>query len=88
MIVIDLSDIIAIFIILLIIIISIIMVIIETIKQIGKKKCYECKNYELYDVCSCGDGCRYKCIKKNRIDDVVSMNCKVHYEKCKESEKE
>lgn len=35
-----------------------------------------------------GDGCRYKCIKKNRIDDVVSMNCKVHYEKCKESEKE
>lgn len=37
MIVIDLSDIIAIFIILLIIIISIIMVIIETIKQIGKK---------------------------------------------------
>ena len=29
---------------------------INKIKKIGKKNCYECKNYQLYDVCSCGDG--------------------------------
>lgn len=58
----------------------------EEIKKIGKKNCYECKNYQLYDVCSCGDGCRYQCIKNNRIDSVVSMNCNEHYEKCKGSD--
>ena len=63
MIVINLTDIIIISIILLIIVISIIKIIIEEIKKIGKKNCYECKNYKLYDVCSCGDGCRYQCIK-------------------------
>lgn len=83
MIVINLIDIIIISIILLIIAISIIKIIIEKIKKIGKKNCYECKNYQLYDVCSCGDGCRYQCIKNNRIDSVVSMNCNEHYEKCK-----
>ena len=83
MIVINLTDIIIISIILLIIVIFIIKAIIEKIKKIGKKNCYECKKYKLYDVCSCGDGCRYKCIKNNRIDGVVSMNCNEHYENCK-----
>ena len=87
MIIINLTDIIIISIILLIIAISIIIIIIEEIKKLGKKNCYKCKNYKLYDVCSCGDGCRYQCIKNNRIDSVVSMNCNEHYEKCKVSDK-
>ena len=92
MIVINLTDIIIISIIILIIVIIVIIVIsittiiIEEIKKIGKKNCYDCKNYQLYDVCSCGDGCRYKCIKNNRIDSIVSLNCNVHYEKCKGSD--
>ena len=86
MIVINLTDIIIISIILLIIAIYIIKIIIEEIKKIGKKNCYECKNYQLYDVCSYGDGCRYRCVKNNRIDDIVSMNCDEHFEKCKGSD--
>lgn len=86
MIVINLIDIIIISIILLIIAISIIMIIIGEIKKVGKRNCYKCKNYQLYDVCSYGDGCRYQCIKNNRIDSTVSMNCNEHYEKCKGSD--
>lgn len=84
MIVIDLKDIIMIIIFIVIAIIFIIKIIIEKIQKIGKKNCYECKYYKLYDVCSFGDGCRYQCKKNNRIDDIVSMNCDEHFEKCKE----
>ena len=56
--------------------------IIKAIKTIGKKNCYKCKYYRLYDVCSCGDGERYICTKKRRIDNVVDHYCREHYEKC------
>lgn len=57
---------------------------IKTICDIGKKNCYECKYYKLYDVASCGDGCWYKCTKCDRKDNCVSMNERVHLERCKD----
>ena len=69
-------------------IIAFVKTIIEIIKPIGKKNCYECKHYDLCDVCSAGDGCWYRCKKHDRKDDCVSHNVKTHYEKCKDFEKE
>lgn len=63
---------------------SIIYATIKTICDIGKKNCYECKYYKLNDVASCGDCCWYKCAKHNRKDNGVSMNEKVHLERCKD----
>jgi len=53
--------------------------------SIFKKNCYKCKHYNLFDVASVGDGCRYKCSKFDRIDH-SGMNTRVHYEKCNEFE--
>lgn len=82
MIVISIRDIIAFVIIGIAIVGSIVIGIINRIKKIGKKNCYKCKHYDLYDVASCGDSYRYKCNKHNRIDDSVSMNEEEHYERC------
>lgn len=82
MIVVNIETIIAIIISILIFIVAIIYGIIKAIKTIGKKNCYKCKYYRLYDVCSCGDGERYICTKKRRIDNVVDHYCREHYEKC------
>ena len=62
----------------------IIYAIIKTICDIGKKNCYECKYYELDDVASCGDCCWYRCTKYDRKDNGVSMNERVHLERCKD----
>lgn len=83
MIVVNIETIISVIIFALIFIVLIIYEIIKAIKKIGKKNCYECRYYKLYDVCSCGDGERYICTKKIRIDNVVDSNCREHYEKCK-----
>jgi hypothetical protein len=65
---------------------SIIYATIKNICDIGKKNCYECKYYKLDDVASCGDCCWYKCSKHNRKDNGVSMNERVHLERCKDFE--
>lgn len=62
----------------------IIYTIIKSICDIGKKNCYECKYYKLDDVASCGDCCWYRCTKHNRKDNGVSMNERVHLERCKD----
>ncbi len=48
-----------------------------------KQNCYECKNYKLFDVASCGNGCRYKCTIKDRYDN-HNMNDTCNFIKCKE----
>lgn len=50
-----------------------------------KKNCYKCKQYKLYDVSSCGNGCRYQCSLKNRTD-YHEMNDQYNFVKCKEFE--
>ena len=75
----------------LVVIISIMLLLIlfillkSKLDSIFKKNCYKCKQYNLFDVASVGDGCRYKCNKYNRIDR-SGMNTRVHYEKCNEFE--
>ena len=80
---ITLGDIVGIIILGIVIIFGIFYILVNEIKKIGKKNCYKCKYYELYNVASCGDGCWYKCIKYDRKDNCVSMNETEHYEKCK-----
>lgn len=63
---------------------SIIYGIITELKKVGKKNCYKCKYYQLYDVTSVGGCCRMQCKKHNRIDKTVDMNDCEHYEKCKD----
>lgn len=79
----DLEDIISILIILIIIIYIFVNSINNKIKKIRKKNCYKCKYYKLYDVASAGGYCQYKCIKKEKPDNICSFNNKEHYEKCK-----
>ena len=71
----------------IVIILLILYIIINNIKfQLNRKlkqDCYKCKNYELFDVISCGDGCRYKCKIKNRYD-YHGMNDKYNFVKCKQ----
>ena len=83
-----LGDIIGIGILVLFIAGGIIYMIIQKIKKIGKKNCYKCKYYKLYDVTSVGGYCRMQCTKHNRIDKIVDMNDNEHYEKCKEFKSE
>jgi hypothetical protein len=47
-----------------------------------KRNCFNCIHYNLYNVASVGDGCRYKCDKFNRIDGSHSMNVKYKYVRC------
>ena len=81
---ITLGDIIGIIILGLLFIGGIIYRIIIELRKIGKKNCYKCKYYELYDVTSVGGYCRMQCKKHNRIDRTVDMNDCEHYEKCKD----
>lgn len=81
---ITLGDIIGIIILGLFFIGSIIYGIIIELRKIGKKNCYKCKYYKLYDVTSVGGYCRMQCQKHNRIDRTVDMNDCEHYEKCKD----
>ena len=67
---------------------GIIYTIIKEIKKIGKKNCYNCKYYELYDVTSVGGYCRMQCKKHNRIDNNVEIMEDEHYEKCKDFKSE
>jgi len=83
-----LRDIIGIVILVLFVVGGIIYTIIQEIKKIGKKNCYNCKYYKLYDVTSVGGYCRMQCTKHNRIDKTVDMNDNEHYEKCKEFKSE
>lgn len=46
-----------------------------------KKNCYDCKYYNLFDVASSDNSCRYKCNIKNRYD-YHSMNDKYNLVKC------
>ena len=50
-----------------------------------KKNCFDCKHYNLFDVASCGNSCRYKCTLKDRYD-YHNMNNKHKFVKCKEFE--
>lgn len=84
MVVVTIWDVLIIGIIGLIIIWCFISAIVDTIKNVGKKNCYECKYYKLDDVASCGDCCWYRCTKHKRKDNGVSMNEKYHFEKCKD----
>lgn len=79
-----LGDIVGIITFLLVIIGYIIYAIVNELKKIGKKNCYKCKYYELYDVTSVGGYCRMQCKKHNRIDNTTDMNEQEHYEKCKD----
>ena len=81
---ITLGDIVGIITLSLVIVGSIIYVIVNELKKIGKKNCYKCKYYHLYDVTSVGGWCRMQCKKHNRIDKTVDMNDCEHYEKCKD----
>lgn len=83
-----LGDIIGIVILVLFIVGGIIYTIIQEFKKIGKKNCYKCKYYELYDVTSFGGHCRMQCKKHNRIDNTTDMNKREHYEKCKDFKSE
>lgn len=83
-----LGDIIGLGILILFIAGGIIYMIIKEIKKIGKKNCYKCKYYDLYDVASVGGYCRMKCKKHNRIDNTTDMNEREHYEKCKDFKSE
>ena len=83
-----LGDIIGLGILVLCIVGGIIYTIIQEIKKIGKKNCYKCKYYDLYDVTSVGGGCRMRCAKYNRIDSTVEIMEDEHYEKCKEFKSE
>ena len=83
-----LRDIIGLGIIVLFIAGGIIYTIIQEIKKIGKKNCYHCKYYKLYDVTSVGGRCRMQCKKHNRIDNTVDMMEYEHYEKCKDFKSE
>ena len=65
-----------------------VQIIVQEIKKIGKKNCYGCKYYDLYDVASAGGYCRMKCKKHNRIDNTTDMNEREHYEKCKDFKSE
>ena len=78
-----LGDIVGIIILVLFIVGGIIYTIFQEFKKIGKKNCYKCKHYELYDVTSVGGYCRMRCKKHNRIDKTVDINDNEHYEKCK-----
>ena len=50
-----------------------------------KKNCYNCKHYELFDVASVGDCCRYKCTIKDKYDR-HSMNGRSNFVKCEDFE--
>jgi len=72
------------------IIVIILLIIICSINNIKfqlncklKQNCYECKNYKLFDVVSCGDGCRYKCKIRDRYD-YHSMNDEYNFVKCQQ----
>lgn len=90
MIVITLQDIFGLIILGLMIILFIVFLIVSVIKawldSIFKKNCYDCKHYEFYDTCGSGNYCKYKCNKKDRVDD-EDMNSSIHYEKCDDFEK-
>lgn len=79
---ITLGDIIGIIVLGLLFIGIIIYGIIIELKKIGKKNCYKCKYYKLYDVTSVGGYCRMQCQKHNRIDNTTDINEREHYEKC------
>lgn len=82
----DIKDILTVSIIVLVIIYYIlkfiIEMVIEIVKKTGKKNCYDCKYYKLYDVQDGGIS-RRKCVKKNRIDGWCKFTDYEHYEKCK-----
>lgn len=50
-----------------------------------KKNCFDCKYYELFDVASVGDCCRYKCTLKDECNR-HSMNDRTNFVKCEEFE--
>ena len=66
----------------------IVKAIIDEIRKIGKKNCYDCKHYDLYDVTSVGGYCRMQCTKCKRIDPTVEFGENEHYVKCKDFEEE
>lgn len=72
-----------------VLLLCVLMVVIFAIKRIVESKfrqnCYECKHYQLFDVASCGNGCRYKCGLKGRYDN-HNINNGIHFVKCKEFE--
>lgn len=80
----NLKDIIIICLIIFVSFCTILFNLIKEICNIGKKNCYKCKYYKLYDVASCGDCCWYECIKHNRKDNGVSMNEKEKLVRCKD----
>lgn len=64
--------------------------IINLYNRFFKKNCFNCKNWHLSNVASCGDGCEYRCLKRddistfNRYHRMISMNCHAFYTKCKQ----
>ena len=62
----------------------------ESYNKIFKKNCLQCKHCYLADVASCGDGCRYKCMKhkyETLNQRMISSNCRTLYKKCNDYER-
>ena len=62
----------------------------EAYNKIFKKNCLLCKHCYLADVASCGDGCRYKCMKHKYEalnQRMISSNCRTLYKKCNDYER-
>ena len=62
----------------------------EFYNKIFKKNCLQCKHCYLADVASCGDGCRYKCMKhkyETLNQRMISSNCRTLYKKCNDYER-
>lgn len=70
------------FIIIVLLIFAIISFIKFKINKKFKKNCFKCKHYNLFDVASVGNRCRYKCNKLNRMDS-HNMNNHYNFIKCK-----
>lgn len=79
-------------IIILAIILLIVAVIYELLRRLYnklfRKNCFKCKHWDLCDVASMGNGCKYHCKKTGFRSEMIDMNLNEYYKKCNEFEKE
>ena len=78
----------------IVLIVGILIIVVVGIVELAKtirnrlfrKNCFKCKHWDLCDVASMGNGCKYRCKKTGFRSGMIDMNLNKYYKKCNEFE--